>query len=165
MVMTGEDVVEVLELLEAAGVEAWVDGGWGIDALLGTETRQHADLDLAVPLQSVGAARRALGAVGFTTVRDWLPTAVAVRDPAGREVDLHPLTPSPDEGGDQAQLQGAPFHYPPPTAGTVAGRPVRCVPAEAQVRAHLGYPPTAKDRSDLDLLRQRFGVTLPPPYA
>jgi lincosamide nucleotidyltransferase A/C/D/E len=165
MVMTGDDVLEVLDLLAAAGVDAWVDGGWGVDALLGTETRRHADLDLTVPTPSVGIARDALGSAGFTTVRDWLPAAVAMRDPSGREVDLHPLTPTPDGGGDQAQLQGPPFHYPPPTTGAIGGRAVPCVPAEAQVRAHLGYPPTAKDRRDLELLRERLGLTLPPPYA
>jgi lincosamide nucleotidyltransferase A/C/D/E len=164
MAMTADDVLEVLDLLAAAGVQAWVDGGWGVDALLGTETREHDDLDLAVPIQSVGSVRDALGLAGFTTLRDWLPVALALRDPRGREVDLHPLSPTADGGGDQAQLHGPPFHYPPPTLGTVAGRAIRCVPAEAQVRAHLGYPPTAKDSRDLDLLRERFSLTLPPPY-
>jgi lincosamide nucleotidyltransferase A/C/D/E len=33
--MTAAHVLDALERLEAAGVEAWVDGGWGVDALLG----------------------------------------------------------------------------------------------------------------------------------
>ena len=39
--MTAADVVEVLEWLEAVGVRAWVDGGWGVDALVGEATRAH----------------------------------------------------------------------------------------------------------------------------
>ena len=42
---------------------------------------------------------------------------------------------------------------------------MRCVDARTQVRAHLGYPPTAKDRADMHLLRDRLGVDLVPPYA
>jgi lincosamide nucleotidyltransferase A/C/D/E len=164
MVMTAGDVLEVLDLLASAGVEAWVDGGWGVAALLGTETREHDDLDVAVPISGVGTVREALGSAGFTTLRDWLPTALAMGDQGAREVDVHPLTPTPDGGGDQAQLRGPPFHYPPPTGGIVGGRAVRCVPAEAQLRAHLGYPPTSKDRHDLKLLTERFGLTLPAPY-
>jgi hypothetical protein len=34
-----------------------------------------------------------------------------------------------------------------------------------QVRAHLGYPPTAKDHTGMRLLRDRLGVDLPLPYA
>jgi lincosamide nucleotidyltransferase A/C/D/E len=86
-------------------------------------------------------------------------------DPAGREVDLHPLAPSGDGGGDQAQRDGPPFHYRAPVGGVVDGRTVLCVPAETQGRAHLGYRPTDKDPRDLRLLGERLGLDLPPPYA
>jgi lincosamide nucleotidyltransferase A/C/D/E len=32
--MGEDDVLEVVGRLEAAGVEVWLDGGWGVDALL-----------------------------------------------------------------------------------------------------------------------------------
>lgn len=47
--MTADDVLEIIGRLDAAGVRWWVHGGWGMDALLGKETRPHDDLDLAVP--------------------------------------------------------------------------------------------------------------------
>jgi hypothetical protein len=37
--------------------------------------------------------------------------------------------------------------------------------AGTQVRAHLGYRPTAKDRKDMARLRERLGVDLPVPYS
>jgi lincosamide nucleotidyltransferase A/C/D/E len=40
-----EDVLAVLDRLGAAGVAVWLDGGWGIDALLGRQSRAHADAD------------------------------------------------------------------------------------------------------------------------
>lgn len=46
--------------------------------------------------------------------------------------------------------------------GTIAGRPVRCLTAELQLRHHLGYPLDEKDRHDLLLLSQRFRLRLPP---
>ena len=33
--MTAEDVVALYGLLEELGIEIWIDGGWGVDALLG----------------------------------------------------------------------------------------------------------------------------------
>jgi hypothetical protein len=39
MTMTAEDVVEVSDALEHACVEVWIDGGWGVDALLEEQTR------------------------------------------------------------------------------------------------------------------------------
>jgi hypothetical protein len=37
--MTATGVHEVVSRLKAAGVPFWLDGGWGIDALVGRETR------------------------------------------------------------------------------------------------------------------------------
>ena len=39
-----DQVLPVLDDLAALGVTAWVDGGWGVDALLGDQHRPHAHL-------------------------------------------------------------------------------------------------------------------------
>jgi len=41
---------------------------------------------------------------------------------------------------------------------------VACLSAVQQVRFHLGYPPQDKDHHDMRLLRDRLGLTIPPPY-
>jgi hypothetical protein len=46
--MSATDVLEVLSILDAEGISAWIGGGWGVDALVGQETRRHEDLDIAV---------------------------------------------------------------------------------------------------------------------
>src|SRR6266536_3316854 len=63
-------VVEVVRELERGGVVVWVDGGWGIDALLGRETRPHADLDLVIDRDQLPRARLLLGGLGFEDVPD-----------------------------------------------------------------------------------------------
>ncbi|MGV4926143.1 MULTISPECIES: nucleotidyltransferase domain-containing protein [unclassified Streptomyces] len=158
------DVLEVLDLLKSAGAAAWVDGGWGVDALIGEVTRTHADLDLVVLLDQLDVARDALFEAGFTQVlRDWLPTALAIADSAGREIDLHPVLGS-SEGGEQFLPDGERFHYPAPVTGTIGGRRVPCVDAATQVRCHLGYEPTDKDRQDMARLHASTGVELPLDY-
>jgi len=37
--MTPAAVVAVLDRLDEAGIECWVEGGWGVDALLSREVR------------------------------------------------------------------------------------------------------------------------------
>jgi lincosamide nucleotidyltransferase A/C/D/E len=163
--MTASDAIGVLSLLQRAGLTAWVDGGWGVDALLGEATREHADLDLVVLRPQLAAVRSVLTEAGYVTVlRDLLPASIALADDQGREVDLHPVTPTPDGGGDQTLEGDGSFHYPPPVRGAVDGRPVRCVDPTTQVRCHLGYPPSAKDRQDMRRLHERLGVELPAAY-
>ena len=46
--------------------------------------------------------------------------------------------------------------------GIINGVSVRCLSTTTQVLCHAhGYVPTEKDRRDMELLRQRFGVELP----
>lgn len=156
------DVLAVLDRLDEKRLTAWVDGGWGIDALLGETTREHSDLDLVVLLPEVTAVRTVLCGLGYHTVlRDWLPAAIAMRDEKGREIDLHPVTPALQGGGTQALPDGSSFYYPAPIEGTIAGHAVRCVDAATQVSAHLGYTPSDKDRRDMRRLHAATGVELP----
>lgn len=99
--MTATSVVELFRLFEAEGVSPWVDGGWGVDALPGYQSRPHVDLDIVIPKSAVSTCTRLLIAAGFIVLRDWLPTALAMRHEDGREVESHPVTPTEDGGGDQ----------------------------------------------------------------
>jgi lincosamide nucleotidyltransferase A/C/D/E len=158
-------VLWVLELLTAEGIVGWLDGGWGVDALLGEQTRPHADVDLVVDVAAVDRLLGKLRAEGYTALRDELPVAIALRHADGREVDLHPVALTPDGGGDQQQPGGAsPWHYGPPTTGCIDGRPVPCNNLDTQLRSHLGYRPDHNDHADMRALARRFGCPLPPPY-
>ncbi len=168
--MAGEVVLQILELFNRDHVHAWVDGGWGVDALLRRETRPHADLDLVLAAADLEAARALLSGAGFVVVRDLLPTAIAYTHPDGRGVDLHPVRPTTDGGGDQDLTRAglgedaSLFHYGPPVRGEIAGTQVWCVNGTTQLHAHCGYEPEAKDRVDVAALAAHLGVEPPPPY-
>jgi lincosamide nucleotidyltransferase A/C/D/E len=41
--VSAQDVISIYQRLMAAGIQVWLTGGWGIDALLGEQTRPHKD--------------------------------------------------------------------------------------------------------------------------
>jgi lincosamide nucleotidyltransferase A/C/D/E len=153
--MTASDVLWVLDVLAAAGVRPWLDGGWGVDALVGHETRKHDDLDLVIDSRDVGAALCALAGHGFVLFRDERPTAFVLRDPTDRRVDVHSIEMTP-QGGIQHQPDGSGFLYDAAGlcgTGHVAGRSVRCLSVALQLRCHSGYELDADDLHDIALLR------------
>ena len=58
--MEEEDVIGLHNLFRESGIEIWIDGGWGIDALLEKQTRTHGDLDIAVNKKDVAKLRNLL---------------------------------------------------------------------------------------------------------
>jgi lincosamide nucleotidyltransferase A/C/D/E len=164
--VTADRVIEILDVLGAGGVAASVDGGWGVDALLGRETRPHEDLDLIVALDEVEAIQSALRPLGFTLAEDHLPVRFVLRDPAGAQLDFHTVTFDAEGGGVQPQPGGSSFRYPPEgfVRGRIAGREVRCISAEVQLLCHLGYEPTQKDIHDVRVLCRHFGLAVPVAY-
>src|SRR4051794_33742852 len=119
-----EEVIGLLDSLDGSGIRCWVDGGWGVDALLGRQTREHSDLDLVIDNHGLTAAIDLIEEQGYALIRDWQPTAIAFRREAdGAEVDLHPVRKTHDGGGDQVQLDGvSTYHYGAPVSGSIAGR-------------------------------------------
>ncbi|WP_199854624.1 nucleotidyltransferase domain-containing protein [Streptomyces dioscori] len=159
--MTAADVLSVLTVLRAAAVDVWVGGGWGIDALVGEQTREHRDLDLMHREDQEQAVGAALGAAGFAETLDRRPVRFVVTGPHGREIDLHPLVFASDGSAVQASLDPhRPFVYPAPcfVTGTIRGTAVPCLSAEQQVYFHQGYEPADRDRHDMAQLRRVFGV-------
>lgn len=160
-VMTAGDVLLVLGLLRRARVEVWIGGGWGIDALVGEETRSHRDLDLMHRQEQEAAVVSALHEAGFVETLDWRPVRFVVTAPDGREIDLHPLVFADDGSAVQASLEpGRPFVYPSScfVTGTIRDVPVPCLSAEQQVYFHQGYEPSERDRHDMAQLRRAFGI-------
>jgi lincosamide nucleotidyltransferase A/C/D/E len=160
-VMTAEDVLSVLAVLREAAVDIWIGGGWGVDALVGEQTRQHRDLDLMHRLDQEPAVIAALAEADFVETLDWRPVRFVVTNPAGQEVDLHPLTFAPDGSAVQASPDPErPFGYPAQcfVSGRIGGSMVLCLSAEQQVYFHQGYEPKDHDRHDMAQLRRAFGT-------
>ncbi|HKP99637.1 MAG TPA: amino acid transporter [Actinomycetes bacterium] len=171
MEIDAADASRILGQLEAAGLVVWLDGGWGVDALVGSQTRPHRDLDLVIAREDLAAAQETLAAAGFShyaATVPGLPARLVLVDDAGRQVDLHPVIFDRHGNGWQDLGADAWGDYPAEeltATGVIAGRSVRCKTPTLEVRHRLGYPLSATDRHDLALLARRFGVAVPPSVA
>jgi len=163
--MNAEQACEVLGWLTGAGVAVWVDGGWGVDALLAEQTRTHDDLDVVVAVDGTARLIAVLRQQGFDVVTDEQPTRIVLRRADGVAIDVHLVTLTSDGGGTQRLPGDSVFSYPAKSFGASSGRIgeclVPCISVEAQLAAHRGYPPSAKDRRDMERLARRFGFELP----
>jgi lincosamide nucleotidyltransferase A/C/D/E len=169
--MTQTDAVEILRLLKSRGIEVWVDGGWGVDALLGSQTRPHDDLDLVLRQSDIGHLADVLGAAGFRRVEEGArPFNFVIADDRLREVDLHGVVF--DASGDglygPQPTDGSGRRYPAAAfsgEGMIAGYSVKCLTAEYQMANHTGYDPGESDFHDVYGLHHRFGIPVPDDYA
>jgi lincosamide nucleotidyltransferase A/C/D/E len=146
----------------------WLDGGWGVDALLGEQTREHDDVDLVVELKCLEDVIAALAPLGFELSEDYIPTRAVLRSADGRQVDLHPVTFDVEGTGWQrgAEPDGGDAAYPADGfgEGQVLDRVVPCLTPELQIQHHSGYEPRELDRLDMARLADRFGLALPRGY-
>jgi lincosamide nucleotidyltransferase A/C/D/E len=161
--MTAEDVVEIVRLLDQNHIAVCIDGGWGVDALLGEQTRTHSDLDIAIQHKDVAQVRALLEARGFQDVpRDdsWECNFV-LGDAQGRQVDIHTYTF--DSAGNFVYGVEYPFDSLNGT-GAVAGVPVKCITPQWMAKFHSGYKLDENDYRDVKAICQRFVIKMPAGY-
>jgi lincosamide nucleotidyltransferase A/C/D/E len=149
-------VLAVLDLLAAAEVRVWVAGGWGVDALLGRQTRRHCDVDLIIGEDGshYQQVAQVLAREGFRFAATYhspgipIPCCHVWRHDGGHKVEVLPVPlhapPFAVDGTDVGQ----PF-----TEGSIDGRTVPCLSAELQLLLHTGYPQREIDNEDVALLR------------
>jgi lincosamide nucleotidyltransferase A/C/D/E len=151
--MTCEDVIEVLAALDAGGIDYWVDGGWGIDALVGEQTRIHHDLDLGVSRDDVARVEALL-----PQLRRESEKASFYTDERGRAVDLMLVERSQAGQFEQQLPEGGRLRYAESethASGCIGGRLVRCATVALQ-REHRNRPnATDQDRTDVAVLERR----------
>jgi lincosamide nucleotidyltransferase A/C/D/E len=150
-------IAGVVDALERGGVRSVVAGGWGVDALLGEQTRKHLDLDLVFDAVEEPKAVAALERAGFELVRreDLDPPAdaplrlearVVMANASGLLVDLHPAVLAPGARPDELYA-----------VGIIDGKEVRCLSVRGQLALHRDYDPRDFDRQDVARLEERFG--------
>jgi lincosamide nucleotidyltransferase A/C/D/E len=161
-------VLQTTAALADVRIAFWLDGGWGVDALLGAQHRPHSDLDLVVTLDSVPRVITALSRFGYTDLGDFLPTRAVLRALDGRKIDLHPVTFDEYGRGWQANARpdGGDCEYPADgfTTGSINGVEVQCLAPHVQLAHHLGYDPRTHDFDDVRRIVRRFGLAVPEPY-
>lgn len=166
--MIASEVVQLYEMLTAAGVSIWIDGGWCVDALLGEQTRAHSDLDIAIQQKDVAKLREALAVRGYQQIR--LEQARAwnfvLGDAQGREVDAHVIVLDDHGNGTYGPAANGEMYPAAALTGTgvIERQSVRCISPEWTVKFHSGYELKEKDFRDVSALCARFGMALPPEY-
>jgi lincosamide nucleotidyltransferase A/C/D/E len=98
--MTLAQVLTVLDAVRRVGCRYWLEGGRGVDALAGRQTRPHRDLDLDIDgafeadvlaaLVDLGYASRPTGG---PTGSSWLPPAEASSVALTQSIELVEIQP------------------------------------------------------------------------
>jgi lincosamide nucleotidyltransferase A/C/D/E len=164
--MERDDVVEILDLLEGQGVQVWLNGGWGVDALLGRQTRDHDDLDITIPTADRNSFSEVVAGAGFLIDRvdnnfNWV-----LVDSKGRRIDVHLVDFSQTVHDADNVVYYGPNGLPFPIGslegrGHIGQRSVKCETPEFQVQGHTGYTVDEKDYRDVLVLCERFRIPLP----
>ncbi len=151
-------VLTLMDALSAAAVSSWVAGGWGVDALIGHQTRRHYDLDLVVSDMhgNIERLEQVLASAGFRPgVREFnpglaMPLRHAWQDDNGYTVEVMPvaLGKPPFTSGERLF-----------TEGVIGGHMVPCLSARLQVTLHKGYAARAVDLTDMEALSAHVNRT------
>lgn len=168
--------VELMRMTRDTGVRCHLVGGWGVDALIGRQTRLHDDLDLAY--ESLPGSGKALELAfskrGYHRVSlEEVPHAlfsvrVLLADGQGRSLDLLPILPfdrsAPFEQPAESGRVALP-HIPQEAfvVGSLGRRSapmaVSCLSADFQLASRQAYELRPSDRHDLArILRLKKGT-------
>ena len=144
--MDEEPVLDLLARLAVAELDVWLDGGWGVDALLAEQTRAHDDLDLVSWIEDSNRLEEVLAECGYRTAGGGLPSSFELVDDAGHQVDVHPVAFDDQGDGIYVMADGSRWVYPAAAFGWVG----------QHRRAGRAVPDAGGDaRQPLDRLRAR----------
>ena len=162
------DVLDLYHALQILRVEVWIDGGWGVDALLEKQTRPHADLDIAIQQKDVAKLLALLEARSYREIKLEIrrPHNFVMADNLGHEIDIHVIVLDTKGNGIYGQAENGEVYPAEALAGTgvIAGQTVRCVSAKWAIKFHSGYELKEKDYRDVSALCEKFGIDLPTDY-
>lgn len=162
--MTADMVHWFLNLFDELGITVWIDGGWGVDALLGECTREHEDLDIMISWKDSAILTEGLFKRGFVDVHtdDHSDRNFVMGHRLHGMIDFH-VVERTEHGGaiyGSGEIDWVITESELNTVGTIGGREVRCLSVDYQVRSHSGYTLQDTDFADMRALREKFGVVL-----
>ena len=157
--VTQEDLFEVLDMIEQLGIRYWLDGGWGVDALVGRQTREHRDVDINFDAACTEKLRQKLEEKGYEVVTDWSPVRIELYHPQLSYIDIHPFVLKEDGTAKQADLEGGWYEFEADYFGSAVldGREIPCISVKGQKIFHTGYEPRDVDKHDLKNIEELMG--------
>ena len=150
------DLFQVLDLLDNMKIQYWLDGGWGVDALYGKQTRTHRDIDIDFDAQYHDELLTLLQKKGYLIETDCYPNRIELHSEKLGYIDIHPFVLNSDGTSKQADLNGGWYEFQPDFFGTAVleGRTIPCISLKAQKVFHTGYELRDKDIHDLAILER-----------
>ena len=162
--MTSNKVLHLYNWFKENGIAVWIDGGWCVDALISKQTREHADLDIAVHRKDNAILRQFLESDGYKEEErnDSSEYMYVMNNKTGQSVDVHAF--EYDENGKNTYGIEYPFGSLTGT-GIIDGQEVNCISPSFIFQFKTGYEPKEKDLHDLRVLGEKFGFELPSSFA
>ena len=151
-----KDLFEVLDFMEELDITYWLDGGWGVDVLIGRQTREHRYVDIKFDSRHTDGLLDALLAAGYVIETDWRPVRIELHHPERGYLDIHPFVLSKDGTAKQADLEGGWYEFEADYFGRAvfAGREIPCISAKGQEIFHAGYEPREVDLHDMKIIEE-----------
>ncbi|MBC7001370.1 nucleotidyltransferase family protein [Photobacterium sp. BZF1] len=162
--MTADKVIQIYSLFQQSAITVWIDGGWGIDALLGQQTRNHSDLDIVIQIHDVEKAIQILQEKGYikpaeANVGDHNFVMIGDTD----QIDFHVVCFDDDGKGIYGPPDNNVFYpdYAFGHSGEIKGLTVNCISPKYQLESHSGYALRPCDFLDIQRLCQEFQLPTP----
>jgi 2'-5' RNA ligase len=171
------EVLRVCRALDDGHLSYWVAGGWGLDALVGSETRHHGDLDVVLEYfrEDLTTVTTLLTSLGYRRKRPlggtvWFPDAEVYEDERGHHIEvlninwpllvsrgwLREATPTLEtESNEVLELE----EIPPllveqcTASGVLEGTRIPVLSVSAQQLFHVGYEKRREDSHAQEILR------------
>ena len=154
----------VTNALGAAGISAWLFGGWGLDARIGRITREHGDIEFWVERLDAARSKAVLVEAGATALTTQPPAEACEFTWDGVDFSTAYFDRQPDGWFSQPHGRWSDWLFPPGSFGaepvTLDGMPVLAMSVSGMLAMkeqfpHLrnGRPWRQKDIDDIKTLR------------
>jgi hypothetical protein len=158
----------VTQVLGAVGIQAWLFGGWGLDARIGRITRQHGDVEFWLERTDAERSRAVLVGAGATALATQPPEEACEFIWDGVEFSTAYFDRQPDGAFSQPRGRWSDWLFPPGSFGDepvlLDGTPVLAMSVAGMLamkeqfpNLRHGRPWRPKDIADIDTLRRLAG--------
>ena len=163
-----EKVIELYNLLERMQISIWLDGGWGVDALLEKQTRAHDDLDIVIEEKNLDKFVNHFQSMGYFEIikDDSCAWNFVLGHNSGYEIDVHVINFNEIGDGIYGPKERGILYpaYAFQGIGKLNTVQLKCLSAEYQLESHTGYTLRERDFHDVIALCEKFNLKKPAPY-
>lgn len=163
--MTTEDVTSLYVKFNEHGIDVWIDGGWGVDALMGKQTRPHGDLDIVIQEKDINQIKELLESQGYKVLQrdDLTYNYFHMADNNGHEVDVTAI--HFNEKGDGIWGPEENNEFNPADSfkgmGEINSLEIKCISLDFAIKFRLGHEIWSHDAEDVRSLCEKFNLEVP----